>query len=160
MTPLQAPVAPVAAAALHQAFLGFDFGLRRVGVATGNSLTRSARPLRTVAAEGEARFVAIASLIAEWQPQALVVGVPLHPDGTPHDNTRRAQRFARQLGGRFRLPVHEVDERYSTTEALSDGAADVDAVSAAIILQQFLRALPAPPNPAGTGEPDDDRNPG
>jgi putative Holliday junction resolvase len=65
-----------------------------------------------------------------------VVGVPRHPDGEPHDNTRRAQRFARQLHGRFGLAVHEVDERYTTTEAR--GAQDVDAAAAAIILEQFL----------------------
>jgi putative Holliday junction resolvase len=122
-------------------FLAFDFGTKRIGVATGNTLTRSATPLRTVAAEGEARFAAIAALITEWQPDALVVGVPFHPDGAPHDNTERARRFARQLHGRFRLPVHEVDERYSTTEAASGGARDLDAASAAIILNQFLSTL-------------------
>ena len=124
-----------------RSFLAFDFGLKRVGVAAGNSLTRQATPLRTIAAEGDARFAAIARLIAEWQPDALVVGVPVHPDGTPHDNTRRAQRFARQLHGRFRLPVHEVDERYSTTEAAASGARDLDAASAAIILEQYLHNL-------------------
>jgi putative Holliday junction resolvase len=80
-------------------------------------------------------------LLTEWQPDALVVGVPFHPDGAPHDNTERARRFARQLHGRFRLPVHEVDERYSTTEAASGGARDLDAASAAIILNQFLSTL-------------------
>jgi len=123
----------------HRSFLAFDFGTRRVGVASGNTLTRTATPLRTVAAEGDARFAALGALIAEWQPDALVVGVPRHPDGAPHDNTARAQRFARQLHGRFRLPVHEVDERYSTTEAHALGATDVDAASAALILEQFLR---------------------
>ena len=122
-------------------FLAFDFGTRRVGVATGNTLTRAAQPLRTIAAEGEARFEAIGKLIAEWQPNALVVGVPFHPDGAPHDNTERSRRFGRQLHGRFRLPVHEVDERYTTTEAASDGARDLDAASAAIILNQFLSQL-------------------
>ena len=121
-------------------FLAFDFGTRRVGVATGNTLTHSATPLQTLAIEGAQRFAAIAALIKEWQPDALVVGVPFHPDGAPHDNTERARRFARQLHGRYRLPVHEVDERYSTTEALSDGARDLDAASAAIILNQFLSA--------------------
>ena len=124
-----------------RSFLAFDFGTRRVGVAAGNSLTRQATPLRTIAAEGNERFAAIARLIAEWQPDALIVGVPVHPDGTPHDNTRRAQRFARQLHGRFRLPVHEVDERYSTTEAAASGARDLDAASAAIILEQYLHNL-------------------
>lgn len=127
---------------IPRSFLAFDFGTKRVGVASGNTLTRTATPLRTVAAEGDARFAALGALIAEWQPDALVVGVPFHPDGAPHDNTARAQRFARQLHGRFQLPVHEVDERYTTTEAHSHGASDVDAASAAIILEQFLRDLP------------------
>ena len=122
-------------------FLAFDFGTRRVGVATGNTLTRGATPLRTIAVEGEQRFTAIAALVAEWQPDALVVGVPFHPDGAPHDNTERARRFARQLHGRFKLPVHEVDERYSTTEAASEDARDLDAASAAIILNQFLSTV-------------------
>jgi putative Holliday junction resolvase len=125
-------------------YLAFDFGTRRVGVAVGNTLTGDARAVKTVAAEGDARFAALAALIEEWQPAALVVGVPFHPDGAPHDNTRRAQRFARQLQGRFRLPVHEVDERYTTTEALAEGARDADAAAAAIILNQFLRSLPPP----------------
>ena len=125
---------------LHS-FLAFDFGTRRVGVATGNSLTRNAQPLTTVAAQGDDRFAAIAKLVTEWQPDALVVGVPFHPDGAEHDNTRRARRFANQLHGRFHLPVHQVDERYTTTEARALGAADVDAASAAIILEQFLGTL-------------------
>jgi putative holliday junction resolvase len=123
-------------------FLAFDFGLKRVGVASGNTLLRSATPLTTVAAEGDARFQRIGQLVAEWQPDALVVGVPFHPDGAAHDNTERARRFARQLHGRYRLPVHEVDERYSTTEALAGGANDVDAASAAIILDQYFREHP------------------
>ena len=126
----------------HRTFLAFDFGLRRVGVASGNSLTRHASPLRTLSAEGEQRFAEIGRLIAEWHPDALVVGVPYHPDGAAHDNTRRAQRFARQLHGRFGLPVREVDERYSTTEAAAAGARDLDAASAAVILDQFLGTLP------------------
>ena len=123
-------------------FLAFDFGTRRTGVATGNPLLGRATALTTITEQGDARFEQIARLIKAWQPDALVVGVPWHPDGAPHDNTHRAQRFGRQLGGRFRLPVHQVDERYSTTEALASGAADADAASAAVILDQFLRTLP------------------
>jgi putative holliday junction resolvase len=70
------------------------------------------------------------------------VGVPFHPDGASHDNTARARKFARQLRGRLRLPVFEVDERYSTTEALAAGAKDPDAGAACVILEQFLRSLP------------------
>ncbi|HET8869646.1 MAG TPA: Holliday junction resolvase RuvX [Aquabacterium sp.] len=119
-------------------YLAFDYGLKRVGVASGNSMMRQAQPLRTVAAEGDARFAQISRLIDEWRPDALVVGVPFHPDGAEHENTARARKFARQLQGRYRLPVHEVDERYSTTEALQAGGRDLDAESAAIILQQFF----------------------
>jgi putative Holliday junction resolvase len=85
----------------------------------------------------------ITRCIQDWQPDALVVGVPFHPDGAEHDNTLRARRFARQLHGRFGLPVFEVDERYSTTEALASGAKDVDAASASIILQQFFQEMAA-----------------
>ena len=125
-----------------RSYLAFDFGTRRVGVATGNSMLRRAQALMTVASKGDARFAAIAQLIAEWRPDALVVGVPFHPDGAAHENTLRARRFARQLHGRHRLPVHEVDERYTTTEALAAGAPDADAAAAALILEQYLRSLP------------------
>ncbi len=121
-----------------RSFLAFDYGLKRVGVATGNTVLGQAQALRTIALMGDARFAAIMALIQEWRPDALVIGVPLHPDGQPHENTRRAQKFARQLAGRSGLPVHEVDERYSTVEAQSGGAHDLDAAAAAVILQQFL----------------------
>jgi putative Holliday junction resolvase len=126
-----------------QSFLAFDFGLRRVGVAVGNTVLRQAQALTTLSQEGQARFEAIARLIREWQPNALVVGVPFHPDGAEHENTLRARRFARQLHGRFRLPVHEVDERYSTTQAQALGAKDADAGAAAIILNQYLNPIPS-----------------
>ena len=122
-------------------FLAFDFGLKRTGVAVGNRMLRTATPQPTVRAEGDARWPLIAARIAEWQPDALVVGVPFHPDGGEHENTVRARRFARQLRGRFGLPVYEVDERYTTTEAHAGGARDADAAAAAIILEQFLRSL-------------------
>jgi putative Holliday junction resolvase len=131
----------VATATQPLSYLAFDFGVRRVGVATGNALTRTATPLTTVAAEGEARLAAIAALIDEWRPAALVVGVPRHPDGAAHANTERARRFGRQLAARFGLPVHEVDERYTTTDAKRAGSADLDAAAAAIILEQHLAGL-------------------
>ena len=133
--------APSVSAAL-QTFLAFDFGLKRTGVASGNSLTRTASPQAGISGSGDVRLKAIAERIGEWQPDALVVGVPFHPDGASHENTARAQKFARQLRSRHRLQVFEVDERYSTTEALASGAADADAASACIILEQFLRELP------------------
>ena len=135
-------VAAPSAMARVLSFLAFDFGTRRVGVASGNSLLRRAQPLKTLQQQGDARFAAIAALLKEWQPDALVIGVPFHPDGAEHENTLRARRFGRQLHGRFGLPVHEVDERYTTTEALSEGARDADAAAAALILDQYLRSLP------------------
>jgi putative Holliday junction resolvase len=117
--------------------LGFDFGTRRIGVAIGNGVTREARPLKSLAAERAAdRWEAIGKLITEWQPSRLVVGIPRHPDGAPHEMTARCERFARQLEGRFRLPVARVDERY--TSAVAARAGDVDAAAAALILQQWL----------------------
>src|SRR6188472_3459515 len=128
--------------AQFQTFLAFDFGLKRTGVAVGNRMLRTATPQPTIRAEGEARLAAAAERVKEWQPDALVVGVPFHPDGASHDNTARARKFARQLRSRCGKLVFEVDERYSTTEALASGARDADAASACIILEQFLRSLP------------------
>jgi len=128
--------------AAQQSFLAFDFGLKRTGVAVGNRMLGQATAQTTVQAQGDARFAQIEKRIQEWCPDALVVGVPFHPDGAAHENTLRAQKFARQLRGRFGLDVYEVDERYSTTEALSAGAKDADAASACITLEQFLRSLP------------------
>jgi putative pre-16S rRNA nuclease len=125
-----------------QSFLALDLGLKRSGVAVGNRMLRTATPQATIRAEGDARFAHVAERIREWQPDALVIGVPYHPDGASHENTARALKFARQLRGRFGLPVFEVDERYSTTEAHAAGARDADAASACIILEQFLRNLP------------------
>jgi putative holliday junction resolvase len=144
---MKAAAVPASAA---RSFLAFDFGEKRIGVAFGTGFAAAPQPLRTLVATGDARFEAIAALLAEWQPEALVVGVPFHPDGAAHQNTDRARRFARQLHGRFGLPVFEVDERYTTTEALSAGARDADAAAACLILQQHLRrpVASAPDAPA------------
>jgi len=133
--------------------LAFDFGLKRIGVAIGTQLGAgrlgSARALTTIAGEAaEARFAAIAALIAEWQPVLLLVGRPLNDDGTAHEMTARCERFANQLRGRFRLSVEEVDERFSSTEADSNlrerglswqqRKTQVDAEAALIILQSWF----------------------
>lgn len=138
MTPsavMSSPAAPVS-------FLAFDFGTKRLGVASGNRVLGGARGLRTITEQGDARWAAIAALLKEWQPDALVIGVPRHPDGTPHEMTERALRFGGQLRGRYRLPVLEVDERYTSAEAQSQGARDLDAASAALILEQYFREHP------------------
>ena len=132
----------LAVSAQLQSFLAFDFGTQRTGVAFGSRVLRQAQPLPTVNAQGYARWREIDARIQEWQPDALVVGVPFHPDGAEHENTLRARKFGRQLHGRFNLQVFVVDERYSTSEALSHGAKDADAASACIILNQFFAELP------------------
>lgn len=131
------------------AVLAFDFGTRRIGVAAGNTLVRVAHPLATIEQErNEQRFDSIAELINEWQPAILVVGLPLHADGTEHVMTERARRFARQLQGRFRLPVEFSDERWTTE--LAQAALDAqgtrgavargarDRVAAQLILQSWF----------------------
>jgi putative Holliday junction resolvase len=100
--------------------LAFDFGLQRVGVAVGETELGTAHPLPVLAARTQpGLFTAVARLVEEWKPARFVVGRPLGEDGAPHEMTRRAERFARQLGGRFGLPVALVDERYSSAEAES-----------------------------------------
>ena len=100
------------------AVMAFDFGVRYVGVAVGETALGMAHPLQTIDAEAnEPRFAAISALLAEWNPVRLVVGLPLAIDGSERDMTRRARRFARQLEGRFHLPVSFVDERLSSAEA-------------------------------------------
>jgi len=136
--------------------LAFDYGEKRIGVAVGNSLTRSARALVVVQNRSrEYRFAELGKLIAQWKPDALVVGLPMHPDGTPHEMTQLAKRFGNQLNGRFNLPVTWVDERYSSVEAEAGMRAHaragkprtemLDAEAACIILQQYFDGLPAAP---------------
>ena len=133
--------------------LAFDFGLQRIGVAVGETELGTAHPLPGVAAHTQpGRLTAIEHLVTEWKPALLVVGRPLGEDGAPHEMTRRAERFARQLNGRFGIPVELVDERYSTVEVESRmraaygnrKAADLargktlDSQAAQIILEQYF----------------------
>lgn len=116
--------------------LAFDFGTRRIGVAMGETLLSHARPLATIDTPiNNLRFTAIEKLLQQWQPARLIVGLPVFPDGTPHDMTARARRFAHQLEGRFRLPVDMVDERYTSCGLSSE---DIDAQAAAVILQSWF----------------------
>jgi len=133
--------------------LAFDFGLQRIGVAVGEPELRTAHPLQGVVAHTQpGRLTAIERLVKEWRPSLLVVGRPLGEDGAPHEMTRRAERFARQLVGRFRLPVELVDERYSSAEVESRMRASfgsrkaaslargkkLDSHAAQIILEQYF----------------------
>jgi putative Holliday junction resolvase len=121
--------------------LGFDFGIKRIGIAMGNTLTGQAQPLKVVSAiDNATRFQIIGELIAQWQPARLIVGEPRHPDGAEHDMTLRSRRFANQLHGRFNLPVELVDERYSSAVITSRRGDVIDDKAAAIILQQYFDA--------------------
>lgn len=118
---------------------GFDFGVKRIGIAMGNTLTGQAQPLEIIDAVDNATcFKRIGALIDEWRPARLVVGEPRHPDGAEHDMTLRARRFANQLNGRFNLPVELVDERYSSVVIPAKRGERIDAKAAAIILQQYF----------------------
>ncbi len=119
--------------------LGFDFGIKRIGIAMGNTLTAQAQPLAVVKAiDNATRFAEIGALIDQWRPARLVVGEPRHPDGAEHDMTLRSRRFANQLHGRFNLPVTLVDERYSSAVIQSRRGEIIDAKAASIILQQYF----------------------
>jgi putative Holliday junction resolvase len=119
--------------------LGFDFGLKRIGVAVGNTVIRQAQPLTIIReATNEAKFAAIGELLARWQPALCVVGLPLHPDGVEHEMTLRCRRFANQLHGRYGVETALVDERYSSAVLPQQRGNPVDAEAAAIILQQYF----------------------
>jgi len=134
---------------LPKIVLGFDFGMKRIGVAIGQTVTQTARPLDTLPAkEGLPNWEALSKLINKWLPDALVVGIPLNMDGTDQPISDKARQFARQLSQHFQLPVHEMDERLTTKaarenlfaeggyKALQDG--QVDRVAAQLILQNWL----------------------
>jgi putative Holliday junction resolvase len=118
---------------------GFDFGIKRIGIAMGNTLTGHAQPLSVIKAiDNATRFNLIGELIEQWRPARLVVGEPRHPDGAEHEMTLRCRRFANQLHGRFDLPVELVDERYSSAVIASKRGEVIDAKAASIILQQYF----------------------
>ena len=128
--------------------LGFDYGTRKIGLASGSALTGTGNPLPAIACPRQAPdWDAIAAHVGEWQPAALVVGLPLNMDDSESELSRRARRFARQLEGRFHLPAWLVDERLSTREARERlgenyrGGADpkVDSLAAVLIIEGFYR---------------------
>lgn len=134
---------------LKKIFLGFDFGYKRIGVAVGQALTSSASPLSTLQAkQGQPNWDTVQQLIKEWEPSAMIVGLPTCVDGSELYTTPAARGFARQLRKRFALPVHLVDERFSTVEARSQlfaeggyrkiKASQIDSYAACVILEQWL----------------------
>lgn len=135
----------------HKILLGFDFGTKRIGVAVGQTVTQTARPLDTIQAkEGKPNWQSIEKLIKKWLPDALVVGIPLNMDGTEQRITGAARHFAKQLSERYQLPIYEMDERLTTKDAreqlfneggykaLQDG--QVDRLAAQLILQNWFAA--------------------
>lgn len=125
---------------MEGSILGFDFGEKRIGVAIGNTMIRQASPLTIVDSRtNDSRWKGIERLVKEWSPVAFVVGIPSHPDGIPHEMTARCERFARQLDGRYHLPVFRVDERYSSVVVESESEAEfIDDEAASVILQQYF----------------------
>ena len=141
----------------QRTLLGFDFGTKRIGIAIAQEITGTANPLVTVkAVKNKPDWESISKIIAEWQPDLLVVGLPLHMDGTEQDMTQAARRFSNQLNGRYQLPVALMDERLTSNEAesiLSEQSgsrgslfrdsmfpdkAQIDMISAQLILQSWL----------------------
>ena len=121
--------------------LAFDYGTRRIGVAVGNTETRVSQALKTITVTStDGLFQEIDTLLKEWQPDQLVVGLPTHPDGAEHEMTQKARRFGNQLQGRFHLPVAWVDERYTSIVLEGDPEMhdNLDAHSAALILEQYF----------------------
>ena len=128
-----------------QTLLGFDYGVKRIGIAVGQRVTGTATALCTVnARDGAPDWEQISALIDEWRPGALVVGLPMHADGTDSATTRAARKFAQRLEGRYRLPVHLMDERLSSQAAITllqdeqKAGPGLDALAARIILQDWL----------------------
>lgn len=131
--------------------LGFDYGTRRIGIAVGQKLTGTATPLTTLHLKGQVDWEAVDKIVAEWQPDALVVGLPSHIDDTEHEMTRAARGFAKRLKKRYQLPIHLTDERLtsriaqtlikqqrSTGSRRRQRKGDVDSLAACIILQSWL----------------------
>jgi len=143
-----------------QTILGFDFGTKKIGVAVGQSITQTVTPLITLASKNQKPdWAAIEKLIKEWQPNILVVGLPVHLDGEEQIMTQAAQKFGNRLNGRFNLPVEFMDERLSSYEAEerlreinANGknnrkkqtnkrqmAMDVDKIAAQLIVESWFR---------------------
>lgn len=131
--------------------LGFDFGTSRIGVAMGQALTGTATPLDPIAArDGIPDWNVLATLITEWQPDALVVGLPLNMDGSISDMARRARKFANRIQDRFQLPCYLIDERLTTAEAkrlhlAAGGSTDfkresVDGIAARLLLEDWFQS--------------------
>ncbi len=130
----------------EETLLALDYGMKKIGVAIGNTLTRQARPLEIlVSTTRDQRFASLARLLDQWRPDRIVVGLPLALDGSEQYASMRCRRFANQLRGRFGAVVELVDERGSSLEAqelLGNNDAD-DAMAAAVILQRYFDSLPA-----------------
>lgn len=121
-----------------QTILAFDYGEKRIGVAVGNTVTKTAEALKIIQQKNQdERWKAIEQVIEGWQADLLLVGLPMHPDGAPHQMTQKAKRFGNQLKGRFQKEVIWVDERY--TSVMVEGGHD--ALAAQLILQQYLQEL-------------------
>ncbi|MBN9287645.1 MAG: hypothetical protein BGO43_13765 [Gammaproteobacteria bacterium 39-13] len=134
---------------MNGTFFGFDFGTKRLGVAVGQSVTKTARPLVTLAMKNGTLPTELTAHINEWQPKALIVGLALQPDGSHSKTSLLAQKFGRRLAQAYQLPVFFIEERLTSvaaqerirdTDSTSLYSRDVDAVAAAIILESWLNS--------------------
>jgi putative Holliday junction resolvase len=136
----------------HDILFGFDFGMKRIGVAVGQTVTKSASPLATIQAnQGAPHWDSLTKLVKKWHPDALIVGIPLNMDGTEQRLTQAAQKFADLLRDRFKLPVYGMDERLTSVEAkarvFTEGGykalknTEIDSVAAQLILQNWLAQM-------------------
>jgi len=130
--------------------MGFDFGTTKIGIATGQTITHTAQPLDPIAAvSGQPNWETLESIIKQWKPQALIVGLPLNMDGSEQQVTQQAKKFANRLHGRFGLPVELQDERLTTVDARSEiferegkkgiESRSIDSLAACLILESWLQ---------------------
>ena len=134
----------------QEGFFSFDFGTKRIGVAVGQTITRTASDLTTLNTNnGQIPWPQLDTLIQQWHPDAFIVGLPLNKDGTPHKITEKAKTFGKNLEARYHLPVYFMDERLSSIEAehlLSQNGSgrekgDIDKLAAKLILESWFNSF-------------------
>ena len=125
--------------------MGFDFGMKKIGIAIGQSITGTANPLVIITArDGQPDWVALEKIVKQWQPNKFIVGLPINMDGTPSEMSSKAEKFARRLTGRYDIPHQNWDERLTSFEAreLANPDEQVDAIAAKLILESYFRECP------------------
>jgi putative Holliday junction resolvase len=123
--------------------MGFDFGMKKIGIAIGQSITGTANPLIIITAkDGQPDWLALGKIVKQWQPEKFIVGLPINMDSTPSEMSSKAEKFARRLTGRYNIPHQTWDERLTSFEAREFADPDklIDAIAAKLILESYFRA--------------------